>query len=101
MSTPHHDIIISVIVEMRRFQVLVIQEGPDRWRGTISERTGGPYKTRELGSVETNDGQEAVLHLAFGYILRVAGLTGTEEPAPDEPAARPAAPVPTPWRLLR
>ncbi len=47
MSTPDSPIVMSVILELRHFQVLVMQEGTDRWFATVSERGTG-YGTRAL-----------------------------------------------------
>ena len=41
MSAPESPIVMSVILELRHYQVLVMQEGPDRWFATISERGTG------------------------------------------------------------
>ena len=74
MSTPERPIVMSVILELHHYQVLVMQEGPDRWFATISERGTG-HGTRALGSIETQDGAAAALHLALTRILELAGIT--------------------------
>ena len=59
---PATAIVMSVIVNARQFQVLVMQDAPSRWFGIISERTGGLVQTQPLGSVETQDGPDVALH---------------------------------------
>src|SRR3712207_2843260 len=100
MSRPDQDVIFSIIVEMRSFQVVGRQDGPGQWRATISERTGGVYNTQTLGSVETGEGLEAALHLAFRHILRETGVISAPAPRPQRPAT-PSEQAATPWRLLR
>ena len=101
MSTLDQDIIIfSLIIEMRSFQVRASQDGPGLWRATISERTGGVYNTQKLGAVESIEGLEAVLYLAFGHILRETGVISAQESMPKRPATRPEQ-AGTPWRLLQ
>ncbi len=100
VTATHSPILISVIVEVRRFQIVVVQDGPTSWRATISERTGSLYNTQALGLVETTKGLGAALHLAFASILRVAGVADPDEGERDELAAPPTAPVPMPWRRL-
>ena len=73
MSTPESPIVLSVILELRHFQVLVMQEGTDRWFATVSERGTG-YGTRALGSIETQAGPAAALHLALTRILDMVGV---------------------------
>ena len=72
MSAPETPIVLSVVVNARHFQVLVMQDSPSWWFGTISERTGGPGQTQPLGSVESQAGADAVLHEALERILEVA-----------------------------
>ena len=74
MTAPDRHIVMSVILEPRHFQVLVIQEGTSTWFATISERASGPYRTRPLESVETQAGPSAALRLALDRILEVAGI---------------------------
>ena len=73
MSGPDSPIVMSVILELRHFQVLVMQEGPGRWFATISERGTG-HGTRSQGSIETQDGPAAALQLALTHILDMAGI---------------------------
>ena len=82
MSAPESPIVLSVVVNARHFQVLVMQDAPTRWFGIISERTGGRAQSQPLGSVETQDGPDVALHGALDHILQAAGIT---------PAARQAA----------
>ena len=81
MSAPDTPIVLSVVVNARHFQVLVMQDAPSWWFGTISERTGGPGQTQPLGSVETQAGPGAVLHEALDRILEVAGVPFGAPPA--------------------
>ncbi len=81
MSMPDTPIVLSVMVNARHFQVLVMQDAPSWWFGTISERTGGPGQTQPLGSVETQAGPGAVLHQALDRILEVAGVPLGAPPA--------------------
>ncbi len=99
MSTPDQEVIFSIIVEMRSFQVVGRQDGPGLWRASISERTGGVYNTQNLGSIETSEGLEAALHLAFRHILRATGAIRAPEPGPKRPTT-PSEQAATPWRLL-
>ena len=73
MSAPESPIVMSVIVELRHFQILVMQEGPSVCFATISERGTG-YGTRALASIETHEGPAAALHLALDQILHLIGL---------------------------
>ena len=73
MSAPDTPIVMSIILELRHYQVLLMQEGPDRWFAVISERGTG-HGTRPLGSIETQDGAAAALHLALTRILEMAGI---------------------------
>ena len=73
MSGLESPIVMSVIVELRHFQILVMQEGPSVCFTTISERGTG-YGTRTLASIETHEGAGAALHLALDQILRLIGL---------------------------
>jgi len=75
MSAPDTPIVLSVVVNARHFQVLVMQDAPARWFGIISERMGGPGQTQPFGSVETQDGPDVALHAALDHIMRVAGIT--------------------------
>ena len=81
MSVPDSPIVLSVVVNARHFQVLVMQDAPARWFGIISERTGGRVHTQPLGSVETQDGPDVALHGALDHILQVAGITPTAQQA--------------------
>ena len=73
MSGLESPIVMSVIVELRHFQILVMQEGPSVCFATISERGTG-YGTRALASIQTHAGPAAALHLALDQILRLIGL---------------------------
>ncbi len=100
MSTPTHDVIFSLIIEMRSFQVRASQDEPDLWRATISERTGGLHHTQKLGAVESTTGVEVALYRAFRYILQQTGVVSAHESRLEPrtvPASKHAA---TPWRLL-
>ncbi len=80
MSGLESPIVMSVIVELRHFQILVMQEGPSVCFATISERGTG-YGTRALASVETHAGPAAALHLALDQILHLIGIESP--PAPE------------------
>ncbi len=79
MSGPESPIVMSVIVELRHFQILVMQEESSGCFATISERGTG-YGTRALASIETHEGPAAALHLALDQILRLVGIA--TPPAP-------------------
>ena len=87
MPAPDYPIVLSVIHELRQFQVLVIQEGASQWFATISERSSGPYRTRPLESIETSAGPVAALHLALDRILGTVGIEHRATP-PGEPQAK-------------
>ncbi len=74
MSTADSPLVMSVIVKLRQFQVLVMEDRPGWWFATISERTHGLGSTQALGSLETQEGAAAALHLALDHILAVGGI---------------------------
>ncbi len=74
MSAPDSPIVLSVIVELRHFQVLVMRDEAAGWFATISERGPAAGSTRALGSVETPAGAGTALHLALDHILQTVGI---------------------------
>ena len=81
MSASDTDIVMTLSIGGRRFQVLIMRDGPTTWFGTISERPGSQGRTQPLGSVETQAGPGAVLHEALDRILEVAGVPLGAPPA--------------------
>ena len=85
MSGPAGPVVMSVILELRHFQVLVMQDGAAIWFATISERGDGRHQTRALGSIETPAGPAAALHLALDQILQTVGIEQQAAPAGEQP----------------
>src|SRR3712207_7366946 len=79
MSAPDTDIIMTLTISGRRFQVLILHEPPTTWFGTISQRTDNQGHTRPLGSVETQDGPDVALQGALDHILQAVGFTSSAE----------------------
>ena len=74
MPAPDSPIVLSLIVEGRHFQVLVMRDAAAGWFATISERGPAAGSTRAMGAVETPAGAGAALHLALDHILQTIGI---------------------------
>ena len=75
MSASDTDIVMTLSIRGRRFQVLIMRDAPTTWFGAISERPGSQGRTQPLGSVETQAGPDAALQAALDYILQTVGFT--------------------------
>lgn len=81
MSASDTDIVMTLSIGGRRFQVLIMRDTPTTWFGAISERPGSQGRTQPLGSVETQAGPDAALQAALDYILQTVGFTPRATPA--------------------
>ena len=69
MSAPDSPIVLSLIVELRHFQVLIMRDEAAGWFATISERGPAAGSTRALGAVETPAGAGVALHLRPRHMI--------------------------------
>ncbi len=93
MSAADTDIVMTLSIGGRRFQVLIMRDTPTTWFGAISERPGSQGRTQPLGSVETQSGPDTALQAALDYILQTVGFTpaAARDTAPATSAAWSAA----------
>ncbi len=97
MSQPNDEMVMSITVGQRRFQIVIAQEDHARWVATMKERSSAFTGTRPLGSIATNESVGAALHLAIDKLLDTLGLAGEAKPGPlPQPPTSPE----TPWRRL-
>ena len=75
MSAPDTDIILTLTMGGRRFQILIMHEPPATWFVTMSERMDNQGRTQPLGSFVTQDGPDGALRSALDRILQAAGFT--------------------------
>ena len=75
MSVQDTDIILTLTMGGRRFQILIMHEPPATWFVTMSERMDNQGRTKPLGSFVTQDGPDVALRSALDRILQAAGFT--------------------------
>ena len=75
MSAQDTDIILTLIMGRRRFQILIMHEPPATWFVTMSERMDNQGRTKPLDSFVTQEGPDGALRSAFDRILQAAGFT--------------------------
>ena len=74
MSAQDTDIILTLTMSGRRFQILIMHEPPATWFVTMTERLSSQGRTQPLGSFVTQEGADVALRRAFAHILQAAGF---------------------------